>query len=49
MKQEYYEVTHDACETIWSGTIEDLLTTKCEGCGKTFLEKSDERASDVFS
>jgi len=47
-EKPYYQVTHEECQTCWSGTIEDLLTTKCDGCGLPFLETSDERAEDNF-
>ena len=48
LDKQYYEVTHEKCETCWSGTIQDLLTTECEICGLTFLEMSDERSEDIY-
>ena len=48
LDKRYYQVTHEKCQTCWSGTIQDLLTTECEICGLTFLEMSNERAEDIY-
>jgi len=48
LEKQYYQVTHEKCQTCWSGTIQDLLTTKCDICDLPFLETSDERAGDIY-
>jgi hypothetical protein len=37
-----YTVGHEECECSWTATLEELLHTSCEGCGKPFIEEENE-------